>query len=134
MIIGGTRPITELTPEELHLRLKQIQEEIAHIEEHGEEVAVQVRKRYGFSDDALPRLREMECLVLSEQGRRGMESEKRNCHKRQFAMVQRDFIDLLHDIDGSRRSAPLFASAELGRARDLVEEAGEIVALVLAGR
>lgn len=61
-------------------------------------------------------------------------AEKAASLKRGIERLGQDFFDFLHDIDGSRRSSPVFNDPDLGRARDLAEDAVEIVQRVLAGR
>lgn len=109
----------KLTDEEISLHLKQVQEDIASSFDAGKDISgLQIKERD----------------LIAERGRRGMEIERRSCLKRGVEQMARDFIDCLHDIDGSRRSSPLFKDPELGRARDRIEEAVELVAGVLAGR
>jgi len=112
------KAVDRLTDDEISTSLKQIQEEIPTTEDRGTLSSLQTRERD----------------LITERGRRGMVREQAGIPKRQIDRMERDVIDLLHDIDGTRRSAPLFASHELSRARDLVEEAFEIVARVLAER
>ena len=87
-----------------------------------------------FGSEDLHNLRLLETKIISEQGRRGMRSEMDRLFVRQVERMGQTFVDLLHDADGTRRNSPLFSSHELGRARDLIEEAVEIVSGVLRGR
>jgi hypothetical protein len=119
MIIAGAKPVDNLTDEEISLHLKQTQEGIASGFDSGDDISgLQARERD----------------LIAERGRRGMEIERRGSYKRGVDQIARDFIDLIHDMDGSRRSSPLFKDPDLGRARDRIEEAVELVEKVLAGR
>lgn len=109
--------MNHLTDDEISLHLKQTQEAIASAT---------------IAD--ISTLQERERDLIAERGRREMEIASRGSYKRGVEQIARDFFDILHDIDGSRRSSPLFKDPDLGRARDRIEEAVELVEKVLAGR
>jgi hypothetical protein len=123
-MIGGTRPIESLTDAELHHHGDQIRSQREYLENTEE----------AFGSEDLHNLRLLEAKIISEQGRRGMMEESHRMLARQAKRIAEDFIGHLHDIDKSRRHSPLFSNPDLGRARDLIEEAVEIVEMVVAGR
>mgnify|MGYP001001549205 CR=1 FL=1 len=123
-MIGGSRSLESLSNAELTRHCESVRLSIDALEGTDE----------AFGSEDLHNLMAMEAKIIAEQGRRGMMEEKHRFLVRQAKRIAEDFIGNLHDIDGSRRHSPLFSNSDLGRARDCIEEAVEIVEGVMRER